>query len=220
MIDFDELIDNYLKRELHPKVIGRYYPSEAGQCLRRSWYSYTNPKETDKEVMKIFQVGNMIHAFIVDVLSSQKNPSVELLESEAPFELAVDDFIISGRIDDVVLLKLNGKKYIVEVKSTRSISYMTKPVETHIAQLMLYMYAKKIYNGIILYIEKNTLKTKAFDVDYDEKTLEKIISHIRELHKYLKDGKLPPPEAKLNGQDWMCRYCPYREECESEERNL
>ncbi len=215
-IDFDNLIENYLKRDLKPKIIGRYYPSEAGYCIRKLWYSYKYPKETDKDVIKIFEVGNMIHSFIVDVIASQKNPSIELMESESPFELSVDDFIISGRIDDVVMLKVDGKVIIVEVKSTRNVNYIKEPIKTHVAQLMIYMHAKKIKDGILVYIEKNSLKTKSFDVKYDKNQLEKILDRFRELHKHLKDDTLPRAEAKENeDMKWMCRYCPYKEDCDS-----
>ena len=215
-INFDELIENYLKRDSYPKTIGRYYPSEAGYCIRKNWYSYKYPKETDKDVMKIFKVGNMIHSFLVDVLSSQKNPNIELLESEAPFKLNIDDFVISGRIDDVILLKANKKIIIVEVKSTKNINFIKEAIKTHVDQLMIYMYAKKIYDGAIVYIEKNTLKSKMFEIKYDKNSVDKLIERFKILHKHLKEDTLPEPEAKQNDEmKWMCRYCPYKEECDN-----
>src|SRR3989344_7826381 len=134
-VDFNKLIDNYLKRESQPKAIGRYYPSEVGGCLRKVWYSYKFPKETDAGLLLVFEAGNILHDFVVKVLQSEKNPEVELLQSELPFKFGIDDFIVSGRIDDVLLVKLSGKTYVVEVKSTSFLNNKNEPDEAHIIQL-------------------------------------------------------------------------------------
>ena len=153
MIDFDELIDNYLKKGFRSKTIGRYYPSEVGGCLRKTWFSYKKPKEREKGVMRIFEAGNRMHDFITEVIESEKNPHVVLLETEIPVKILEQDFLISGRIDDLVLLKINNEKYLVEVKSTK---YLPKePNKSHEMQLQLYMHSKGIHNGIILYMQKD-----------------------------------------------------------------
>lgn len=216
MIDFNNLISKYLRRELKTKTIGRYYPSEAGACVRKAWYSYKFPKETEEELIKIFEVGNMFHDFIVDVLKSEKNPEVELLKEEMPFQVEVDDFIVSGRIDDLVLITMSGKSVLVEVKSTKSIAYTKKPNKSHEMQLQIYMHFTGVHNGMVLYLEKNTLQSKAFTVDYDKAVAEKAMERFRHLHNFLKEDKLPEPEAKLKADErWMCSYCNYKQECDA-----
>ncbi|MDP7260692.1 MAG: hypothetical protein QGI80_01875, partial [archaeon] len=121
MIDFDELVDNFLKRESKKKTIGRYYPSEIGSCLRKIWYSYNFPsEEKDKDLIKIFALGDMIHDFVVKVLESDKNAHIDSIGDEIPFTREVEDFIISGRIDNLILLKEDSKKLLIEVKSIKS----------------------------------------------------------------------------------------------------
>jgi len=214
MIDFNNLISNYVKREIKEKTIGRYYPSEAGNCMRKVFYSYKNPKEVGLELLKIFEAGNILHEFIVDVLESEKNPSIELLEKESPFKLEVDDITISGRVDDIVVVKIDNKVYLVEVKTTSSLKYTREPSEAHMMQLQLYMHAKNIHNGIIIYLEKNTLQSKSFHVTYDEKMVEKTIQRLKDLNKHLKDDKLPIPESRVvSTKSWMCRNCQYKEDC-------
>ena len=214
MVDFNKLIDNYLERELRPKTIGRYYPSEIGGCLRKAWYSYKIPKETDAELRKIFWVGDMIHNFVVEVIKSEKNPSVELVAAELPFQINVDDFVISGRVDDIILLKVEDKKLLVEVKSTSYIDYTNEPKEAHVIQLMLYMQAMKINEGIVLYVEKNTLKTKTFPLTFDESLVNITLNRFRTLHKHLVSDLIPDPEARIvKSLSWMCAKCNYREEC-------
>ena len=87
-------------------------------------------------------------------------------------------------------------------------------MEGHVMQVLLYMYAKKIHDGMVLYIEKNTLKSKSFSVKYDEKILEKIFDRFRKLDFCLVNNELPQPEARLDKEkEWMCGNCPYNEEC-------
>ena len=214
MIDFNVLISNYVRREIKEKTIGRYYPSEAGNCVRKVFYSYKNPKEVNLELLKIFEAGNILHEFIVDVLESEKNPHIELLEKESPFTLEADDIIISGRVDDIVVLKIDNQVYLVEVKTTSSLKYTNQPHDAHVMQLQLYMHAKNIHNGIIIYLEKNTLQSKSFHVVYDPKKAEKVIDRLKELHQHIKDNKLPIPESRIiSTKTWMCKGCQYKEEC-------
>ena len=168
MIDFNSMIDAHLKREHRPKGIGRYYPSEIGMCMRKTWYSYKFPTEVKPDLIKIFEVGNILHDFVVDVLRSEKTPDVKLLKYEFPFEEKLEDFTISGRIDDLILLKVSGKEVLVEVKSTGNIDFVREAMPHNIIQLQLYMHLLKIYNGIVLYIDKRNLQSKVFEIQYSE----------------------------------------------------
>ena len=215
MIDFEKLIDSHLRRELKPRKIGKYYPSEIGNCLRKVWFTYKKPKEIDKEKLKIFQVGLMLHDFIADVLRSEKTPEVRLIQSEVPFRLKFPEFEISGRVDDVLIVERNGKKLLVEVKSTKLLSMVEEPSPSHLMQIQLYMHALRIPDGLILYVEKPSLKTRQYEVKYDPEHVKRIFERFRKLHSFLGKGEIPEPEAKLSkGMEWMCRYCEYAEECE------
>ncbi len=214
MINFNQMIDNFLKRERKPKGIGKYYPSEIGMCLRKIWYSYKFPQEVEPTMLKIFEMGNMIHDFVVEVLKSEKNPHVELLKSEFPFKVKVDDFVISGRIDDLILLKTNGTKLLVEVKSTGDVGYINEPSPHNVAQLQLYLHFLKIENGILLYVDKRNLQSRVFNIKYDEKIANKTIDRFKKLHKHLVSNTLPDPEGRIFPEmNWMCRFCEYRDKC-------
>lgn len=214
-IDFDELIDKYLYREARAKTIGRYYPSEVGQCIRKSWFSFKMPKPMEPHVTKIFEAGNLLHGFIVDVLRSDKTPEVTLIESESPLKMKVDDFEISGRIDDIIRLEHNGEKALVEVKSTKSIEFLREPSEQYLMQLQFYMHSTGIHRGFVLYVEKNTLKSKSFSVNYDKELADTIIKRFKALHLSLTNNSIPYAEAKQTRKNsWMCNYCLYKKECD------
>lgn len=219
MIDFDKMIDNHIAREHKPKQIGRYYPSEVGNCLRKVWYSYKYPQEVEPDLLKIFEAGNIIHGFVVEVLKSEKNKDVELLKSEMPFQLDMKDYIISGRVDDLVLVKASGKNLLVEVKSTKDVSFVNKPQTNHVMQLMFYMEATDVHNGVVLYIDKNNLKSKVFDVEFDSQKGAEIIDRFSFLDSHLKKNELPEPEAKkVLDMNWMCRFCEYKNKCDKNEK--
>jgi len=215
MIDFNKMTENYLERESKIKTIGRYYPSEIGSCMRKIWYSYKYPKKTDAELAKIFEMGNIVHDFVVEVLKSEKNKNVELISVEVPFKQQIEGFVISGRIDDLILIKDKNKKILVEVKSTKSLAYIKEAQQSHRMQLQLYMHATKVHSGIVLYVEKNTLQSSVFEVSYSEEEAQGIIKRFKNLHSSLKNDLLPIAEAKkLEGKEWQCRFCEYSEKCE------
>jgi CRISPR/Cas system-associated exonuclease Cas4 (RecB family) len=213
MIDFNKLIDKHLEREHKAKVIGRYYPSEIAGCMRKTWFSYKIPKKNDVKITRIFEAGNMLHEFITDVIKSEKNPEVELIRSELPIQIEGRGFIVSGRIDNLVLVKIDNKMALVEVKSTKFLPKEYK--KEHEVQLQLYMQALGVHEGIILYIQKDNLETKAFPIKFKKAEAEKILKRFEELDKALKQDKIPEAEAKHDkDKGWMCGYCSYVGECQ------
>ncbi len=219
MINFDRMIDNFLHKEDRPKDIGRYYPSEIGTCMRKVWYSYKYPQKIKPELLKIFEVGNIMHDFVVKVLNSEKNPDIMLVSAELPFRKEVDDFIVSGRVDDIILVKASGKNVLIEVKSTGNADMVNEPVYYNKMQLQFYMYATHVHNGVLLYVDKSTLETKSFEVKFSEKRGRRILNKFRALHKHLTNCSLPAAEAKkAEGMGWMCRYCEYKAKCGRNEK--
>ncbi len=220
MIDFDKLIDSHLKRERKKKDIGRYYPSEIGSCIRKVWYSYKHPMDVEPDKLKIFEIGTILHNFMIDVLKSEKNiDSIEFVNSELPFKMEQKDFLISGRLDDIVIAKEDGEKTIIEVKSIKDIRSLDGPQITHKMQLQLYMHATGIHKGIILYVDKTNLKTKSFEIEYEEKHSLDILKRFKSLHELLTKDVLPIDEAKRSDEMlWMCNMCEYRTKCDKNEK--
>src|SRR3989338_7093693 len=179
MIDFNKMIDNHLARKSSQKDTGRYYPSEIGLCMRKIWYSYKFPHEFSPDLIKIFELGNILHDFVVQVLKSDKNPEIELLKAEMPLKMDINDFVVSGRIDDLLLIKDKGQQILVEVKSCKNIQFITSAQKHHAMQLQFYMHASGVHNGILLYIDKTTLQSKVFPVIYKEENSKVVIDRFQ-----------------------------------------
>jgi len=217
-VDFNKLIERHLEHENRPKKVGSYYPSEAGSCMRKAWYSYKHPQPTDPKKGKYFFLGNMLHDFMAEVLENPVNTEVKLLEKEVSLKIPQPNFVISGRLDDIFMLTADGRKFILEVKSTgQSFEWMKEPQEAHVMQLQLYMHAHEIKEGIILYLDKSSLESKWFHLRHDCAVAEAVIARFAELDKHLKEEKLPEPEAKQKPKwSWMCKYCEYLDRCNTD----
>ncbi|MBI2005139.1 MAG: PD-(D/E)XK nuclease family protein [Candidatus Aenigmarchaeota archaeon] len=184
------------------------------------WYSYKYPLEVEPDRLKVFEIGNILHEFIIQVFKSEKNADlIKFLNSELPFKLEQKDFVISGRLDDIVVATEDSRKIIIEVKSIKDVRYAKEPNKNHVMQLLFYMHATGIKNGIILYVDKTNLKTKAFEIPYDEKHSMDILKRFSSLHELLKKDVLPIDEAKQSKETvWMCNMCEYRAKCDRNEK--
>ena len=132
-VDFNKLIEKHLYREKWQKKVGSYYPSEAGNCMRKAWYSYKYPQPTDQKKSKYFVLGNILHDFMAEVLENPANTEIKLLEKEVPVKINTPEFVVSGRMDDVFMLTADGRKFILEVKSTGSkLEWMREPQDSHV----------------------------------------------------------------------------------------
>ena len=89
---------------------GVYYPSEAGYCLRKLFYSYTQPpKIHGDDTLAIFALGDAVHEKIATMLN--RAPKCRLIANEKSYVGTVDleggdGFTISGRLDDLVEMEV------------------------------------------------------------------------------------------------------------------
>lgn len=215
-IDIGAIVDEYLYEESRPKTIGAYYPSEIGMCIRRSYYSYTTPKPTEKGALRIFALGNNLHSFLAEALKDSKE--FALVEEEKPVRVEHKDneasFTVYGRIDDYVVTKNTNKKIIIEAKSVGDINRVTEPEQKHVMQLMLYLSAMEADYGMLVYADKKNLEIRQFRVDYDNELHNKIMTRFKDLDYHLRKKLLPPAEYYFDAKKvWECKYCPYFNEC-------
>ncbi|MEM5802412.1 MAG: PD-(D/E)XK nuclease family protein [Candidatus Aenigmatarchaeota archaeon] len=188
--------------------------------MRKVWYSYKHPLEIDPNRLKVFEIGDILHKFMMEVFKSEKNiNTIKFLETEIPFKMNFENFVISGRLDDVVIAKENDKKIIIEIKTVKDVRNAVKPNKNHIMQLQLYMHATGIHDGVILYVDRTNLKTKAFEISYDEEHSLDILNRFKTLHKLLVNDVLPIDEFKQSKDTiWMCNMCEYRSKCDRNEK--
>lgn len=227
-LNIENEINDYLttKRETdkHKLIIGKYSPSLLPTCLRRQYFEYLYPEEITIEKQKIFEMGNVIHAKIAEILSKSKNIKIHVEERSLTLMDSEYDFIISGRLDNFIVMKDGGKNIIIEVKSAKALqtydkktgtfAEQTEPKPEHVAQINPYLFAIPNSEGALVYVNKNTFETKQFDVKPDKELLNKTFKRAQTLDKCLKSKTLPQAEAKLIAdRNWECKFCQFTDLC-------
>lgn len=204
-----EAIKEDLSREPHERRDHVFYASEAGYCPRKIFYSFMN-KKPSTGASGTFKIGDLLHEFIQDVMGKSSKISYKKVEAERTIMIWTPEFNISGKID-VYGIKEDGSRDVYELKSRSPVYWdkFTKPYDTHIAQLQMYLLAERVDYGHLIYMNKNNLDLKIFKVDRDEKLINDILLKFKKVQESIDKGV--PPKDK--GSSWECRYCPYTEEC-------
>ncbi|MEM2227645.1 MAG: PD-(D/E)XK nuclease family protein [Candidatus Bathyarchaeia archaeon] len=207
-----QILSAYLIKENKPRQIGIYYPSRLPYCLRQQYYEWLLGVEYPEELLRIFEIGNIFHEWLKRVFKNVEG--VKLLENEKPINvyLAEVDIFINGRIDDVILIEADNQTYIIEAKTHRNLNFLEGAHKEHIAQLNFYLKFYPSAKGIILYLEKNTLKTREFMIEFNQSLFKETLERAKILHNALLAKKPPPPEKSP-----LCQYCLFKEKCERNE---
>lgn len=219
---FEMLIDKFIaSRESKERQLGKYYASELGMCPRKLTFSYKYPRQMDKPTLRIMQVGEIFHDWIAKMLGASAVHGVKLLANERSITLISpnSEAVISGRLDDLIVVDRTGEQVVVDVKTIKSFDYLEKPKKEHILQVMMYLKALSIKKGGLLYIKKDDMQIKYFEFEYDPKVVADLISRADTVHKALTEGTYP---SKVEMADrWQCRYCSYSLECaEADKKNV
>lgn len=212
MADFDELINSYLTKPLWQKRLGLYHPSEISNCLRKTWFSHKVKKPEDSRLRALFESSSMLQKFILNVLKSDPTLDIEVLKAEVPVRIEEKDFIISGKVDSLIVAEINRYKTLIDVRAVKVLPQ--QPRKSHLAQMQIYMHGTGTKSGILLYIQKDSLQTSQFVAEYDREKIANIINRFRKLHRFLAFNHVPPAEAKLEkNAEGACEACPYEAEC-------
>jgi CRISPR-associated exonuclease Cas4 len=212
----DKMIDDFLEKDDKEKNDNVFYPSELPYCKRKNYYSRRCNIPFDAETKRLFHMGNLIHNFITFLL--KKNFEGKLIDSERSLTVIADaehDIDIRGRLDNLVMIndESGSEKTIFEVKSTANISFMKEAQEHHVMQITPYLRALQMKKGYIVYVEKNTLKTKVFPVEYNKEIFLKLVNRAKDIAKHLRENTLPEADGKKS--KWECNYCSYKTQCDN-----
>lgn len=208
------------KNRTPKRTVGEYWPSQLFVCMRKQYYSMFMEEKHSEAQLKMFEAGNLFHEFLANLLSEWGEINKVRVLKEVPIRIPhheSTDIVVSGRADDLILLEDGSRRYLVEVKTTKNIEWLVGkgllPKREHLAQLNFYLRAYPNSRGILLYVDRSTLKMRQFDVVFDQQLYKQIMDRVKILHGYVSRRILPPPEAKETGQEWMCKECYFTEVC-------
>ena len=191
----------------HKTEKGVYYPSALGSCLRKQYYVYTLGERVSSEELVIFATGKSVRETIARAFGEVA--TIEKVEENVSLDVS-PAIKLKGRID-LLIADYEGKKYLIEAKSTSKTP--DTPFEEHVLQLQVYMHALNYEEGFILYWNKVTGEIKVFKVTKNEEALKTIFERVKKLDYYVTKNIPPEPEAILKGRFWECEKCPFLELC-------
>lgn len=214
-----------------PKIIGIYYPSEFGYCIRKSYYSYLYAERHELETHKNFAVGSAFHFIIQKGLDfyAKEHQDVKVTNEKADikeeFYYKIDGIELHGRPDSIIMT--DKGIHLLEIKSHSSISehYLSVPQENHLHQINYYLHFYPKAEGHIIYMNKaknnggDYQEFKEFaNIFYDEDKFKAVVQWGLSLHTSLITNKLPEPEAYLKDgwEGWQCKRCPAKKRCMKE----
>jgi hypothetical protein len=193
-----------------------FHPSALGGCLRATWFAYLNapgqrPSGDDPvRTYLTFEQGTYIHVILQNLCAR----AGILVEREITIQNA--KLRTLGHADAVI--KIEGVKYVLEIKSSNSRNFMLltkEPKHEHKMQLHDYMRCLNINQGIILYMDKDRGTLKEFVVHFDR---EFYMEHVfRRKNKFFKAlHSLTPPKVEgFTLRSPPCSYCKYAGLCYS-----
>ena len=173
------------------------YVTEAVQpCVRRAYFERLHPQPPSVASV----VGEYLHALLEEGLRALG------LRTEVGVALNLGDFRLVGRADAVAEGEDGDVLDVVEIKTVGRLP--EEPLETHVAQLQVYVELLGAPRGTLIYIGRNTGAVKLFTVRPDRAALELAIINAMALWAALESRSPPPPRRGA----W-CAICPHRRRC-------
>ncbi len=205
-----ELIDKFYLDRQKSKEQKSFYISEAGKCPRQIFFKFKNAprKEFEPHFLRLFDHGDHMHKLIMKPLLSTREIHVVCSEIDIP-----PQEMVRGRADAIIS---DGRNlYVLDIKSMNSMVFrnLAEPKEENVTQLQLYLHYFKIPKGILLYVDKDKLELKEFEVGYNKFLAEKVLSALAVLKKQI-DANLVPARIESYPKGWQCQYCQFRAVCD------
>jgi len=222
------------KAHLHPSEI-----CKKDWCPRSSYYRIMGlpekPESFTLQRLNVFAEGTLIHEKWQRWL---KDAGV-MEQDEVP--VYDEEHMIMGHADGII----NDKKgrAVLEIKSVgvgtvRFEDYglfapyarneinldqlwasIKHPFSSHIRQAQLYMHCLNIDEGLILYEWKATQEVKEFAIQFQSELVEPILASCLSVKRALESNVAPDRPSWLTPDSRVCKYCPFKEECWSENGN-
>lgn len=214
-----------------------WHPSSISGCQRKAIYEIRQTEPSDPQTARqkrVLFIGSLLHTVFQSAV--QDHGGVAAVHTEV--QVLISDLDTTGKGDQLVIFE-DGTSELEEFKSIKEWGFkkLVGPKEDHLEQIIPYMFALREFGGIsqegivvepqgdrlrrvrFTYIEKQTLDTKEYEVDWDPDWEPKLRAKIDALDVYKADpNSLPPRLPMVKGKkSWMCDWgwgqCPFFTKC-------
>ena len=213
------LVDTHLvsEHEARPRIPGRYWASDAGDCKRKLYYLYTDQELTDPldaHTLRKFAYGNKVEEQEIEWFYESGQAIDDHVKINKPNPESPST-TIAGEIDVLMREVVDDEihNYIVEIKTGYGHHFKNKalvgrPNPKHLLQGMLYLDMSEINDLMFVYIDRGTCDRREHHLTLENgypvvngqqlagphiSTLYKVFAL---LHKMVKNHMLPPPDFK------------------------
>lgn len=208
-------IDKAISRVIVPryKKNNGFHPSTTNECARYAVYLFRGielPQTHSPQVQRIFDNGHAMHERVTGYF---KEMGI-LVHDEYP--ISHKNPPLEGTLDAII--EWDGPK-VVEIKSIGDAGFIYrklyhKPKDEHYRQIQLYMHSTGIFEGFLLYENKNTQELLPIHVHYDEPFILKLFKKYDKIYGAYEKGILPARPYKSTSV--KCERCQLKEHCFSD----
>lgn len=200
-----------VKKTFAPSSIGYGH----GTCARY-WYHAFSGAWFSQEGTDALGVANMANGVDAHTRIQKVMREAGILKDEE-VELRIEDPPIFGYID--VIISWEGEDVIGEIKTTRQEAFIfrqntMKPTTNHLLQILVYMRAKGVDKGFVMYENKNTQEFLILPVNMNKRNtaiLNNALDWLREVRANWEAGQLPTRSWTQKNKN--CKGCPVFDEC-------
>lgn len=197
---YSEEDDEYFERKF-----GVYHASGSGKCPRRRYFDFVEDTQVEARAYPHFELGNMIEDIFEDALIARYGH--RYVVNGLPIEIPIDDFVLVGETDPVIINDNFEIRELWECKSTSNLSYTRDgPKRAHVRQVHAYMYGLKLFECNIIYVNKKNLRTQVHPVEFDPEIWAEIVADWRTVHEAIVNEEPPGPESDEDRQDHFCSH--------------
>lgn len=208
----NEILKDYLRAEhgeqddYYDREVGVYHASTLGNCVRRNYFDFVRDPDVDESAYPHFTIGNVLEEVFEDALKERHG--WRYVKNALPIRIPMDDYVIVGETDPVVMDHNGDIERLWEVKTTGNLKYVRdEPKQEHLYQVHSYMFALDIIDDrcSIVYINKYNLETVTHTVQFDHEIWNDIVRRCERLHEALVNEDPPDPVGE-DGQDYFCPH--------------
>lgn len=191
------IIDQFLLDEAaKERDYGDYWSaSSAGYCMRKLVFErlgIPKTKEPDPRTQRVFSAGHVFHEWLQKLT---KEAGVSVAQE---LELQDEKLMVRGHFDDLIKTESGLILYDYKTASSKSFGYKREVSHFHRMQVGTYLYMlrkkkeyKDLSEGRVLILEKDTLRTKEFQVMWDKQLAMDIYQYWSTLNGYWESSKIP-----------------------------
>ena len=189
---------------------GVYYVTElCGPCLRDAYYGCLIPWEQPLQALRIFDSGNLIEAYWLNIL--KETPGYTVLATQVPAYLGSMSAGNQLRFMEELTRwsSTSTSLWVHEIKSIKSTYYLNgEAKKEHFSQANFYCHALGVTNAEVDYLDKINMLQGEGPIDQQIRIqpscreFEGLIDRCRSLHESVRERRLPE-KAPLDC--WKCK---------------